>query len=479
VDEEGEAAGELKTPVQRPDDLAYVIFTSGSTGLPKGVMIDHRGAVNTILDMNRRFAITSADRVLAISSLSFDLSVYDIFGMLAAGGTIVLPAAEDAREPSHWAAMVVREGVTIWNSVPALMKLFCEHARSRPEMAGNKLRQVWLSGDWIPLTLPDQIRAIAPQAQITSLGGATEASIWSILFPIENIDPSWKSIPYGRAMENQKFHVLDDALEPCPTQVAGRLYIGGIGLAKGYWRDPEKTAERFLIHPRTGERLYWTGDLGRWLPNGNIEFLGREDCQVKIRGFRVELEEVEAALLQHPGLEAAVVTAQGEQLGDKRLVACVVGCREAPDTRELRDFLLNKLPEYMVPSTFMVLDQLPLTANGKIDRRSLPVPEAQGREADPSFVAPRTPVEETIARIWAETLLVPAVGIYDSFYELGGDSLAAFQIIARLNTAFSVELPVRTLFENPTVSQLTGQLAALREESEFVIVKGNLASATG
>jgi amino acid adenylation domain-containing protein len=315
-------------PVQGPDDLAYVMYTSGSTGLPKGVMIDHRGAVNTIIDINQRFGVGPADRVLALSSLSFDLSVYDIFGTLAAGGTIILPSATATRDPAHWAECMAQEQVTVWNSVPALMEMLVEYAAGRPAVLPHSLRLVLLSGDWIPLTLPDQMKARAEGVQVISLGGATEASIWSILYPIETVDATWKSIPYGKPMVNQRFHVLNEALEPCPVWVPGHLYIGGMGLAKGYWRDTEKTCASFLTHPRTGERLYCTGDLGRYLPDGNIEFLGREDFQVKIQGYRIELGEIEAALTQHPTVRVAVVTAVGEQQRNKRLVAYVVPNQE-------------------------------------------------------------------------------------------------------------------------------------------------------
>lgn len=308
--------------IQSCTDIAYVIFTSGSTGQPKGVVIDHRGAVNTILDLNERFAVGAQDRVLALSSLSFDLSVYDIFGTLAAGGCIVVPDAAMERDPAHWAALLERHAVTVWNSVPALAEMLVDHLDHNP--APNKLRLVMLSGDWIPVALPDRIRACAPHAELFSLGGATEASIWSILYPIETVDPAWKSIPYGKPMVNQSFHVLDDALEPRPVWVPGNLYIGGIGLAQGYWRDAEKTAASFITHPRTGERLYKTGDLGRYLPDGNIEFLGREDFQVKIRGFRIELGEIEVTLEQHPAVERAVVTAAGDSKGARSLVAYVV-----------------------------------------------------------------------------------------------------------------------------------------------------------
>jgi pyochelin synthetase len=315
--------------VQRQKDLAYVIYTSGSTGLPKGVAIDHRGAVNTVVDVNLQFDISPADRVLALSSLNFDLSVYDIFGTLAAGGAIVIPDARATREPAHWLDLMLRARVTVWNSVPALMEMMVEYAENIGQGGLEHLRLVMMSGDWIPVSLPARIRALAGGAKLISMGGATEASIWSILYPIEEVAPTWKSIPYGKPMLNQTFHVLNSALEPCPDWVPGQLYIGGIGLAQGYWRDEAKTNAGFFRHPRTGERLYRTGDLGRYLPDGNIEFLGREDFQVKIGGYRIELGEIEAAMLQHPGVEAAVVSAVGEARGLKRLLAYVVADESA------------------------------------------------------------------------------------------------------------------------------------------------------
>ncbi len=307
-----------------PDDLAYVIFTSGSTGEPKGVMIDHRGALNTVIDVNRRFRVGPDDRVLALSSLSFDLSVWDIFGMLAAGGALVVPDAGSERDPAQWAELAAGERVTVWNTVPALLEMLVEHGVGRPGVLAAPLRLVLLSGDWIPLSLPDRIRAAFPGAQVISLGGATEASIWSILFPVDEVGAEWTSIPYGRALANQSFHVLDEDLEPCPVWVPGHLWIGGIGLARGYWRDEEKTGAAFLVHPRSGERLYRTGDLGRLLPGGDIEILGRDDTQVKVQGHRIELGEIEAVLARHPAVAAAVVAAVGERSGPKRLVGYVV-----------------------------------------------------------------------------------------------------------------------------------------------------------
>ncbi|HAA27488.1 MAG TPA: non-ribosomal peptide synthetase, partial [Cyanobacteria bacterium UBA8553] len=237
--------------VQQADDLAYVIYTSGSTGKPKGVAIAHRAAVNTILDINQRFDVKSQDRVFALSSLSFDLSVYDIFGTLAAGGTIVIPDALATKDPSHWLELIVQHQVTIWNSVPALMQMLVDYAAGRRQSWTRSLRLVLLSGDWLPVSLPDQIRALSDNVQLVSLGGATEASIWSILYPIEQVDPSWKSIPYGRPMANQRFYVLNHAHQLCPVWVPGQLYIGGMGLANGYWRDEQKTNASFMIHPHT------------------------------------------------------------------------------------------------------------------------------------------------------------------------------------------------------------------------------------
>ena len=311
-------------PVQQPTDLAYVIYTSGSTGLPKGVAIDHRGAVNTVLDVNRRFQIVPGDRVLGVSSLSFDLSVYDIFGTLAAGATLVLPAARERHHPAHWRQLLTQHQVTVWNSVPALMQLLMDELEQTPPSTAPALRQVWLSGDWIPLSLPDRIAAACPTAQVISMGGATEASIWSIYYPVTTVDPDWKSIPYGSPLANQQWYVLNAALDPCPVWVTGELYIAGVGLAQGYWGDPEKTQASFIIHPRSRERLYKTGDLGRYLPDGTLEFLGREDAQVKINGHRIELGEIETVLQQHPAIQSAVVTTVGEPREAQQLAAYLI-----------------------------------------------------------------------------------------------------------------------------------------------------------
>jgi pyochelin synthetase len=314
-----------------PADLAYVIYTSGSTGKPKGVMVEHGSAANTVADINQRFGIGPADRVLALSALSFDLSVYDVFGTLAAGAAVVLPSPAGAHDPAHWDTLLTRHRVTVWNSVPALMQARLD-AYGRPDAPPRTgLRLVMLSGDWIPVTQPDAIRRHHPGARVVSLGGATEAAIWSIWYPIGEVPPEWSRIPYGTPLSNQTMHVLDGQFDDCPVWVTGEIYIGGAGVARGYWADPERTAERFLLHPGTGERLYRTGDLGRYLPGGDIEFLGRADSQVKLNGHRIELGEIAAALERQDGVREALATvAANPATGKRQLVAYVVPDRHDP-----------------------------------------------------------------------------------------------------------------------------------------------------
>jgi amino acid adenylation domain-containing protein len=454
--------------VQGPEDLAYVIYTSGSTGLPKGVVIDHRGAVNTVVDINQRFGVEPEDRVLALSALNFDLSVYDIFGMLAAGGTIVMPETSGNRDPAHWAELILREKVTIWDTVPALMQMLVEYLAGRSEKLPESLRLVMMSGDWIPLDLPDRIKTLSDDIEVFSLGGATEASIWSILYRIGEVDPSWTSIPYGRPMVNQSFHVLNETLEPCPVWVPGQLYIGGIGLAKGYWRDEEKTRASFITHPRSGERLYRTGDLGRYLPDGNIEFLGREDFQVKIRGHRIELGEIEAALFQHPGVHTAVVAAAGELRANKRLIAYVVlEQKMTPTIDDLRHFLQQKLADYMVPSAFVLLDALPLSPNGKVDYKALPKPS-------PSISKPlRSPKAETkgistqVAKLIASVLEIDYVDPDEDLLNLGINSIEVLRLATLMEQTFGFRPELRRLFQLTTASEIAGNLEQYRRENQL------------
>ncbi|MFD5328508.1 amino acid adenylation domain-containing protein [Streptomyces sp. NPDC127092] len=437
----------------KPGDLAYVIFTSGSTGLPKGVMIEHGAALNTIVDLNERYHVTAADRALGLSAMNFDLSVYDVFGLLSVGGALVLPEPAAHREPARWAELVTEHGVTIWNSVPALMEMFTEHALANG-LTGLPVRLVMMSGDWIPVTLPGRIRLLLPEAELWSLGGATEASIWSILHPIGEVQDDWVSIPYGSPMRNQRFHVLDGAMRHCPVWVPGDLYIAGVGLARGYLNDEAKTSAAFLHHPVTGERLYRTGDLGRYLPDGTIEFLGRQDSQVKIGGYRIELGEVEAALTQCEGVRAAAVVAAGEQHGPKRLIAYVVLDEGREDTeQQISEALRQVVPQHLVPQRILVLDELPLSDNGKVNRAALPAPEEVAAEGS-GFVAPRDEVERRLAEIWAEFFGVTEIGVTASFFELGGDSLLAVRLMARIARGLGRSLPLSSLFARPTIELL-------------------------
>jgi pyochelin synthetase len=371
--------------IQSPDDLAYVIFTSGSTGRPKGVMIEHRAVVNTILDINERYQVRSEDKILALSNLNFDLSVYDIFGILAAGGTIVLPEYSFTKNPFHWIDLLLQEKITIWNTVPMFMQMLVE-GLDEPLLCN--LRLVLLSGDWIPLDLPHKMRSlISSSLRLISLGGATEASIWSITHEIGANENFTKSIPYGRPMLNQTFYVLNEEMEICPDEVVGELYIGGIGLSRGYWRSPEGTKRSFLSHPQFG-RLYKTGDLGRYLPSNEIEFLGRNDFQVKINGYRIELQEIEYQLTRHSGVAKAAVCADAGASPNKHLVAYIVPVeflsvgaqasgeaippeKTEPLQKELVNYLNDHLPKYMVPTTFIMINKLPLSSNGKVDRQAL------------------------------------------------------------------------------------------------------------
>ena len=696
-------------PLHQPSDLAYVIYTSGSTGVPKGVMIDHLGAVNTIIDINQRFGVTARDRVLAVSALNFDLSVYDIFGILAAGGTIVMPTYAGAKDPTHWLSLIFAHHVTVWNSVPALMQMLVEYTSVQPTLLNPTLRLVLLSGDWLPLNLPQQIKALWPDVEVISLGGATEASIWSIYYPIEEVLPNWRSIPYGKPLGNQTFHVLNQWMTPSPVWVPGQLYIGGMGLAKGYWQDEHKTLNSFITHPLTQERLYKTGDLGRYLPDGNIEFLGREDFQVKINGYRIELGEIEAALMQNSLVNKAVVKAVGDSTDKKQLVAYIVssatlpklpeayqpsekegmivdpieriefklkqpGLRKlastdasvelplpiddqalttaylkrqsyrqfdqqpldlqefsqflsclrqlslpdlplpkyrypsagnlypvqtyllikpqrltgveggiyyycprqhrlvllspmrdiegdiyggnqpifeqgafslfligkldaitpmygemaekfclleaghigqllmsnAPDfglglcpignldfsqlrdlfnlesnqlllysfvggkidpnqtqqwlrsvsssqtsvVSQLRQYLQQCLPEYMLPAEYVLLDSLPLSANGKIDRQNLPIPDTLNSSDQKNFVPPRDLVELKLTKIWSNTLNVGSVGVQDNFFDLGGNSLFAIRLMTQIEQQFQRNLPLATLLQGQTIEKL-------------------------
>ncbi|MCQ4163607.1 non-ribosomal peptide synthetase [Tahibacter harae] len=473
------AAGEMRAldTRQSDTDLAYVIFTSGSTGVPKGVMIDHRGAVNTVLDINARFGVDENDAVLALSALNFDLSVYDIFGLLAAGGCIVMPDPASERDPLAWSSLVESHRVTVWNTVPALARMWLESLQDQAAAPVQGVRVVMMSGDWIPTDLPARLRRQLPAAQLYSLGGATEVSIWSIIYPIGDVDPAWSSIPYGKPMENQYFRVLGRGWRDCPEWVPGDLYIGGVGLAHGYWKDAVKTEASFVTDPHTGERLYRTGDLGRYLPDGNIEFLGREDNQVKVNGYRIELGDIETAMLAHPEIRTAIAAAVGER--NRRQLVAYVQLRDAARQQQLRadraaldalsaevqQLLRERLPAYMMPAAFVLIDAVPLSANGKVDRKALPAVELQ-REARREYRAPADAVESAVCTMWQQLLSLPQVGAEDNFFEIGGDSLLASRAVGLIRNHYGLgeQFRIRSFFENPTVQAVAAQVSALLQQ---------------
>ncbi|MGK4907951.1 amino acid adenylation domain-containing protein [Streptomyces albus] len=438
-----------------PDQLAYIVFTSGSTGDPKGVEITHGAAANTVEDVNERYGVGPDDRVLAVSALDFDLSVYDVFGLLSAGGALVTVAEEERRDAQRWADLCVRHQVTVWNTVPALLDMLLTVAEHQPGRVPGALRLALLSGDWIGLDLPGRLSALVPDCRLVGLGGATEASIWSNAHDVAGPLAGWTSIPYGRPLRNQRYRVVDPANgEDRPDWVPGELWIGGTGLARGYRGAPAATAARFVT--ADGHRWYRTGDLGRYRPGGVLEFLGRTDDQVKIRGHRIELGEVEAALSAHPDVirATAAVSASGAA---RELVAAVVpadGCDSTALPTALRHWLEDRLPPAMVPHRIAALPVLPLTANGKVDRRGVPaaVAAAVGRGAGEKETEGRLDaVQRSVASLWESVLGCPVRTPEDNFFTLGGDSVKAVRLVERAAAELGVRLPLGRFFARPTL----------------------------
>ena len=449
---------ERKRSNAQPESLAYVIYTSGSTGNPKGVMIRHEAACNTILDINQKFQVGEKDRILSISSLCFDLSIYDIFGAFAAGATLVL--VKDQKNMAQLADNLVAKQITIWNSVPAIMDRVCAEIKERCIYDYHNLRLVMLSGDWIPLNLPTTIKQLFPSSQVISLGGATEASIWSIYYPIDEVLPQWKSIPYGKPLANQQFYVLNQQMQFCPLEVPGELYIGGRGVADGYLYDHEKTSESFIRHPELGY-IYRTGDYGVLHRNGYIEFLGRKDQQVKIGGYRIELGEVEAQLLRCEGIRNAVVLVAGGK--EKRLHAYLIP-QTAPADQEafvqgIRAHLARALPDYMIPYHFVIMEHIPLTANGKVDVQALLQLQPTSKKQAPTYVAPRNEAEGKIVNVFKEILDTKQVGVLDNFFEMGINSIQIAMINNRLKQEFQKEIPLLSMFEYANIHALADYLA--------------------
>ncbi|MBK5304161.1 MULTISPECIES: non-ribosomal peptide synthetase [Gammaproteobacteria] len=463
-------ASSVQVPLIEPkqDDLAYVIFTSGSTGTPKGVAIDHQGACNTLVDLNKRFGVDEHDRVFGLSSLSFDLSVFDIFGTLAAGATLVIPGKKATHNPSEWCRLIVEHGVTIWNSVPALMGLLIDYVHDRKLDIFAKLRLVMLSGDWIPLPLVAQVHNALPCAELISLGGATEVSIWSVFYPVETVPDGWLSVPYGGPLENQCCYILDEKGNDCPDWVTGELYIGGRGVAKAYWGDAVKTANSFIPHPNTGERIYKTGDLARFRPEGLIEFIGRKDTQVKLHGNRIELGEIDAAVA--PSLASQCITCLEKRAGKvDALVSYVVAPKEASGMggegaaselkARIRKHLFATLPSYMVPKEIVLIDQLPLTGNGKVDRQMLArkydsVLASATVVSDDNAPASVSSTARDIAQMVAGILALDSVEPEENLLEKGMTSLEFIRVFNLIEERYQVRPDIAELYREPRVSTL-------------------------
>ncbi|MCB5939120.1 amino acid adenylation domain-containing protein [Mediterraneibacter sp. 210702-DFI.3.120] len=444
------------------DDVAYVIFTSGSTGEPKGVVIEQQAVVNTIIDINERFQVKDKDSILALSQLHFDLSVYDIFGMLATGGTIVIPEKVRYKDPSYWLMLVEKWNITVWNSVPAFMEMFVDYLERFYKGEKLSINKILLSGDWIPVKLPEKICRFLKDVRIYSLGGATEASIWSIYHECKMGESYNSSIPYGVPLSNQGFEVLDANMKPCPDMVQGELYITGKGLAKEYLGDVSKTQSSFFW--LNNKRIYKTGDFGRYLRNGEIEFLGRKDSQIKISGHRIDTGEIENAIMDCcSGKNCCVTTVDWNN--EPKLVAVIVPKEdEKKDEKSVREALKRYLPQYMIPFFLQFIDEIPCTSNGKVDRQAIRKLFIDKR--DDKIQHKRWELENLIDKeiysILISVLKVDALYPDDNLFELGADSLLMAQIAGRVKeiieqtkTSVTFDEILRQILNNPTGEAIT------------------------
>ncbi len=434
------------------ENLAYVIYTSGSTGQPKGVLIEHRGLSNLAADQIEVFNLQPSHRILQFASLSFDASIFEIVMALQIGATLYL-ANKECLLPGKTLLQLLREkAITHVTFPPAVLAVL-------PTESLPALQTIISAGE--PCSEDIVKRWWSSSRRLFNAYGPTEATVWSTVAEIKSIS---EKLPIGRPIANIEIYILDQHLQPLPIGILGELYIGGDGLARGYLNSPELTAKKFIPNPfndKKGARLYKTGDLARYRPDGNIEFLGRADNQVKIRGFRIELSEIETVIVKHKNIQKAVVIAQDNLYDSKHLVAYIVSQSPQEQTIiELRKFLKEKLPEYMIPKAFVILDSLPLTANGKVDRYALKAVDPLSRSIDKTFIAPRTPTESTLAKIWAEVLNIENVGIHDNFFDLGGNSLLAIRLLDQINKQFEHDLPLSQLFLNQTIESLAIALSS-------------------
>ena len=455
------------SPPDNPDDYAYIIYTSGSTGKPKGVPITHRNLVHST-HARHRFYQQPAARFLLLSSFSFDSSVAGIFWTLTQGGTLVLPPSGMTRDARALSTLIQEEKVSHTLGLPSLYGLILDDDPARLA----SLQVVITAGEACPPQIVEKHAARLPHARLFNEYGPTEGTVWCSVFDCRT--PFNGSVPIGKPIANTKIFLLNDQLQPVPPGVAGELMIAGEGIAGGYFNRPEETRLRFLPNPfqdspapageigtspRRYSRLYRTGDLARWLPSGDIEFLGRTDQQVKIRGYRVELGEIEAALTSHPAVDSAVVVAREDSPGDIRLVAYVrLENGSDRDQSELRSHLRSSLPEYMLPSAFVFIENMPMTANGKVDRSRLPAPDRLRPDLRAKYVAPRHALEKVLVGVWAQVLNLESVGVEDNFFELGGHSILVTQLVSRLRELLPANLPLRMIFDHPTIAGLAAAL---------------------
>jgi amino acid adenylation domain-containing protein len=459
------AAIDGRRPVLHVDNAAYLIYTSGSTGRPKGAINTHRGLLNRLDWMRSALSFDATDVLLQKTSVGFDVSVWEFFLPLTTGASLAMARPGGHRDPGYLRAAIASFGVTVLHFVPSMLNSFLadtEEAEDDPRAAFATLRRIVCSGEELPVALARRWLELLPEVSIRVTYGPAEATISVTTWLATPATLTGRSrVPIGGPVSNVSIHILDNQLRPVPVGAVGELYLGGVQVARGYHRRPALTAQRFVPDPfgPAGSRLYVTGDHGRWRPDGSIEFMGRIDGQVKLRGMRIELGEIEVTLREQPGVSDAAVAIREITPDDKRLVGYLVGAN-APDAAALRAALAARLPDYMVPAAFVVLDALPLNGSGKMDRRALPEPD-WGAVIGQSPVAPRTPLEAELAGIFAEVLGLPApAGVNDSFFALGGHSLTATRLLARIRAVYGVDLQVRTLFADPTVAGVAVALAA-------------------
>ncbi|MEG3972562.1 amino acid adenylation domain-containing protein, partial [Microcoleus sp. T2B6] len=443
-----------------PKNLAYVIYTSGSTGKPKGVCCNHTGVLNLLDDFQSRKPISIGDKCSLWTSINFDVSVYEIFTPLLFGGSLLIPSDYLKLNSEAFFRWLFTNQIRSAYIPPFMVKEMVEWLN--PLESKLFLQRLLVGVEPIYERLLVEIVEKVPELLIINGYGPTEATVCATLYSVHPQIENYRNTPIGKPVQNTQIYILDGYLQPVPIGIPGELHIAGVGLARGYLNRPDLTQEKFIPNPfsnKPSDRLYKTVDLARYLPDGNIEFLGRIDNQVKIRGFRIELGEIEAAIAQHPAIRETVVIVRENATNDKQLVAYIVLCQDlVPRISDLPYFLKQQLPDYMIPSAFVVLEALPLTPNGKVDRRALPAPDLR-KEQEKFFVAPRTPIEEMLASIWGNILSIEsAVGVQDNFFELGGHSLLATQVISRMRDTFGIELPLRSLFEAPTIAELASRV---------------------